>query len=248
MRKLLLPAICVLALIACNNNAVNQKSGKNETTDIITITDNGHTYADTLTVRTGGVIIARESEPTKPIVTEGTGTERFTSAVDKQLANDSSGIYGCFIHKSAQFTLFNLIYDNPSPQFPVSFDIAATGPINGGTGVYKYSGVSDSAMTELNRKDTTHGTGIFGTTFSETFNEGQRYTIDSSVINVSKATETIIEATFQLWLSNKSGSKTVTGNIMCNSANSFSVPANGKTHGATKKVFLKSTGSAIREF
>ena len=230
MKKLILPALCMLTLAACNKQPDNAG-----TTDVISITDNGITYRDTITVQTGGHIIARESEQTKPVITEGTGTEHFVSSTDKQLSASNYNIYACMIHKVEGHTFFTLLYNNPSSRFPLSFDIGATGPVNGGVGTYSVSGITDS-MVKIERPDTTGGV-VLGNTFTETINGTQQYRIDSAVVNVTKASATAIEADFQMWLSNSSGKKTVTGHINSNNANTVcNAPKSGTKAG---NVFFK---------
>lgn len=52
--------------------------------------------------------------------------------------------------------------------------------------------------------------------YIENFNGGQSYTVDTAVFTTTTCGSSNVSGTFTMWLSNTSGSKTVTGNFNCN--------------------------------
>ena len=221
MKKIALPVICVLALIACNNKITNNKSAKNEQIDIITLTDNGHTYADTITFEKGnGVIVPRNfTKPNADISVEGTGTEHFASSTDKKTANEEVINYGCSLRKTAKNSVLIFNCYLPCPSFPFALMIAnAPGPLSG-VGIYKApgSGITSSKTT---KRDTIQNLLDVRpiSTFAETFTNSIPYTVDSAIVNIKKASGKTIEGNFQMWLTNAAGSKTVTGTIHSDNA------------------------------
>ncbi len=52
--------------------------------------------------------------------------------------------------------------------------------------------------------------------YIENFNGGQSYTVDTAVFTTTTCGSSNVSGTFTMWLSNTSGSKTVTGSFNCN--------------------------------
>jgi len=154
--------------------------------DIITVTDNGVTYSDTIIHQEGGIVLPGGAAP----AVAGAAVEAMESPMMQ-----------CTIHKSADKSVFALNFNNPTPHFPVSIAIVnAIGPIDG-IGVFRAKSVdTGNALAAIS-------------TFSETFGGGQKYTVDSVMVNITKASGNTILGNYQLWVSNASGSKTVKGTI-----------------------------------
>ena len=210
MKKILLPFLGIFLFVACENK---KQVGTREVKDVITVTDNSITYSDTIThiVSSGGLIIPTESavKNDPAITTEGTGTGRFApkTQVNKAYFEDT---LECSLSKAADYAIFSLWCDERSPLFPISMHIAARGPISG-VGIYKAKGIETSATGN----DTL-------SSFTEKFKDGQQYVVDSVIVNITKVASHLIkdnynvQGSFQMWLTNASGSKTVTGTIDCN--------------------------------
>jgi len=87
-----------------------------------------------------------------------------------------------------------------STQFPIAFNVYnVTGPA-GNTGLY-----------QLYPQDTI----ATSNEFVEVYNGGMGYTIDSAAINITTVSQSLITGTYQLWLGNALGHKTVSGIIKC---------------------------------
>jgi hypothetical protein len=56
-------------------------------------------------------------------------------------------------------------------------------------------------------------------TYKENFSGGQSYSVDTGVVNITTCSSSNVSGTFQLWLSNTGGSKTITGTINANQPN-----------------------------
>jgi len=89
---------------------------------------------------------------------------------------------------------------NSNTRFPIELSLEnIAGPTNG-TGLYT-----------LQMQDSTTS----GSLFAETFSGGEGYTVDSVAINVTTLSSAALLGTYQLWLTNITGSKTVSGVIKC---------------------------------
>ena len=93
---------------------------------------------------------------------------------------------------------FLQISASSNTRFPISLNIGnIPGPING-IGIYKISPI-DSLFTSGS--------------FIETYSGGEAYTIDSITVNITAAAITTVTGSYQIWLRNVAGSKTVGGTI-----------------------------------
>ena len=114
----------------------------------------------------------------------------------------SKGGFGnCTISKTINYSSLSLSV-NTNSAFPISFKINDAGGPPNSLGVYKFAPI-DTVDTRLN----------YNSSFTETFSGGESYTVDSILINITYAAGTTILGTYQFWLSNISGNKTVTGII-----------------------------------
>ena len=209
MKKILFLVASTLVLFACKNEASNKG-----VMDVITITDNGISYADTIIESPYGKVIPTGGDTnltgTHPDTAPGLELMPFTTATDK---NGRTIYYGCEIRKNANNSLFSMIYDiMPSSRFPIRIIILnAVGPANG-IGIYK----STTSYSQNTTDTTTNKLSVAstGSSFKENFKGGQEYKVDSVTVNVTKATGPIIEGSYKMWLTNAVGSKTVVGTII----------------------------------
>ncbi len=214
MKKLLLPFLGVLLIISCNNKP---------SVNIITVTDNGATYTDTFSQIMGfegGTIAPSEDAQGKPdITTEGTGTGRFAKKIVKIHPTPSDTLdYYCDIIKTGNTSIFTLTI-NSSPAFPIFLTIAgAIGPANG-IGTYREKSGPTSQMAGSASRDTVDISELTSA-FKESFNGGQKYSVDSAVVNITESSSkpgrgNAIKGNYQMWVSNTSGIKKVSGIIDC---------------------------------
>jgi hypothetical protein len=205
MKNLLLPILGVLFFASCNHkpSGNHNPSPGGKVMDIITVTDNGITYADTIMHSIpSGKIMADNPE----ISTEGTGTGRFAPRFRNQaiIVGDSME---CSISKTANNATLALVCEEKSSRFPIYMQIAAKGPTSG-IGVFEAKGIETSQS----------GVADTMATFTELFKGGQQYMVDSVVVNITQASGNQVSGNYKLWVTNTAGSKTVTGTIDCNAA------------------------------
>jgi len=167
--------------------------------DVISVTDNGKTYADTLYLEPGGEVVGvGRAVEGNALVKEATGGRRVQSV---NAAMEGHGTQ-CAIRKKDGKSVLTLIHNAPSAGFPLTLSIAnATGPVSG---VGEYKGVAGSGA-QLN-------------TFGETGINGGPYTVDSVLVNVTRAEGTVMTGDFSMWVRGAAGSKVVTGSINCHTA------------------------------
>ena len=208
MKRPLMPLMCLILLAACNSKPANVK--KTGIVDVISMSDNGVTYRDTLPSPNGMVTFVEVEDTT----TEENSTGRFAPAGHKKFKDvTDSFFYNCSILKSREHSTFSLIYLSPASNLPVSFAIAnAIGPLSG-IGVYK-----------AKEGETAHEHGALAEkltpehTFISYGKDGPKYTVDSAVVNITKAEGARIEGTFEIWATGPTGSKSLTGSVNCNVA------------------------------
>ena len=91
------------------------------------------------------------------------------------------------------------IIAGPNLHFPFEFSIQdIMGPGNG-VGLYTLP-----AADSMN-----------GNSFAEAYSGGEGYTIDSAAVNLTTVSTTLVAGTYELWLSNINGRKTISGTIKC---------------------------------
>ncbi len=112
-------------------------------------------------------------------------------------------LYGfkCSIETISEGPLFEIF--NNTTAIPVFIGLYA--PVNG-IGVYKI------APIDSNSSNIYHQVGYL---FTEIFNGGEAYDMDSLLMNVTTDSATTIIGSYQLWISNAGGNKTVTGTFSC---------------------------------
>ena len=213
MKNLLLPFLGILIFASCNNKP---------SVNIITVVDDGRTYTDTFTHTMGfegGTVSPGEAQQDKPdVTTEGTGTGRFAHKTIKNHPTPADTLdYYCDIVKTKDNSIFTMAV-NGTAAFPVFLTIAAVGPA-GGVGTYKGKG-TPILQTSGNASSDTVSDGSVTNGFKEAFSGGQADTVDSVAVNIKEATSkpgrgTLVKGDYQMWVSNASGSKTVTGIIDC---------------------------------
>ena len=93
--------------------------------------------------------------------------------------------------------------NNNAAAFPIFIGIFA--PVNG-IGIYKIAPIDSNASPVYHQ---------IGYLFTESFNGGEAYNVDSLIFNITTDTAITIIGNYQLWLSNDSGNKMVTGTISC---------------------------------
>ena len=101
------------------------------------------------------------------------------------------------------FILANTAQSTIMPAFPLY--IAVRAPITG-TGVYRLIPIDSTNFS---------GFSLNEYAFIEEFNGGSAYDTDSLVLTITKDSATTITGNYQLWLSNATDTKTVTGTINC---------------------------------
>ena len=206
MKRLLIPVLCLLLLAACNSKPANVN--KIGVVDIISISDNGVTYHDTVPAPHGIITFTSVEDTT----TEENSTGRFAPAGHKNL-NDitDSFFYNCGILKGSKHSAFTLIYHNPASNLPVSFAIInAIGPLNG-TGIYKSKAGDTVGESDKSGKKTTKSQNFIA--FAK---DDQKYTVDSVLVNITKADGDKLQGSFQLWITGTTGPRSVTGTMNCN--------------------------------
>ncbi len=213
MKKLLLPFLSILILAACNNKP---------SVNIITVIDNGTTYTDTFSHVMGfegGTIAPNEAQQDKlEINTEGTGTGRFAHKTIKNHPTPADTLdYYCDIQKTGNNSMFTMAVTGRNG-FPIFLTLAAAGPASG-VGAFKGKGAPISQKPGSTSADTLDER-AFTPTFKEAFNGGQEYTVDSVAVNIKESSSkpgrgTSVKGDYQMWVSNASGSKTVSGIIDC---------------------------------
>ena len=117
---------------------------------------------------------------------------------DTQSFQFGSGASITLIEQGAQD--FLAINTNPNGHFPISFALQSIQGPTSGTGLY----------TEPRRDSA-----ISGNSFAETYSGGEGYTVDSVAINITTVSSTALLGTYQAWLTNIAGSKTISGVIKC---------------------------------
>ena len=190
MKKQPISVFFVAIVVAFASCTGGQHNDADDTRNIITMLDNGTTFSDTIIQEGGGGVI----------VAKGVGAA--AEAADEL----DNAMMQCSIHKAGDKSFFSLNYGTSTAKFPATIAITkAEGPKEV-VGVYwsKVAGVT-GALKSRN-------------TFTETANGKQSYTVDSVMVNITKASGTSIVGDYKLWVSNASGSKTVTGSIDWNSA------------------------------
>ncbi len=135
---------------------------------------------------------------TKPIDTF-TVIDNGITYIDTQSVIHGAGANIVF-QKTSSGAIF-LMQTSPNTRFPILVQIESVpGPLNG-IGVFKLSPI-DSSLTNQNA-------------YIETYNGGEAYTVDSVIINLTTFSSASVTGSYQIWLSNIAGSKTVTGTIKC---------------------------------
>jgi hypothetical protein len=114
----------------------------------------------------------------------------------------------CSIHKVSTGSWFHLTTKS-TVDFPVNTSFMAYGPINS-IGVYK--------LSPIDSVDSIHTNYDYNYSFTETFSGGEKYFIDSILVNISVAEIKTLIGDYKLWLHNSAGSKAVTGSIKCSDA------------------------------
>ena len=213
MKKLLFPLLGVLILVSCNiKPSVN----------MITITDNGVTYADTITQVfgfEGGTVAPKEDEQgTAEIMMGGTGTGRFAKKIVRNHPAPADTLdYYCDIQKTGKNSIFTMAATGRNA-FPIFLTITASGPASG-VGIFKGKGAPISQKPDGASTDTLDER-AFTPTFKEAFSGGQEYAVDSVSVNIKESSSkpgkgTAVKGDYQMWVSNASGRKMVSGIIDC---------------------------------
>ncbi len=216
MKKLLLPAICIILLAGCAPTP--PKSIDKHAMDIFTVTDNGITLRDTVFREPGGSVIARDLETPTIMVGDDTttvegSTSRFTPDVDKKMSFDTShsAVYVCTLHKTKDYAQFSVIFNLNRPVALTLLNLA--GPASG-IGTFRLTpGISAIDPKLRNVTDLQPCA-----SYSVYISGGQSYKVDSAEVNITRAEGTTIDATYKLWVANNGSSKTVTGTINYNFA------------------------------
>jgi len=142
------------------------------------------------------------STPTTPTV-----VGNMVTIIDSGITYSDSGsgtAIQCIINKTTVNSYLTLNITGTAT-FPISVSISnASGPINS-LGSYVIVPV-DSSAAFLSKN---------ANSFTEIFSGGENYTVDSVAANITQAYGTTVLGTFQMWLNNSMGSKTITGNINC---------------------------------
>ena len=208
MKRIIVAIAGISLFAACNNKpAPAGTEVSSATMDVVSVTDGGVTYKDTIEMHSstkGGVIVATDDTTT---VENSTG--RFLHPASKKNYNyGDSFYYQCNIRKTTNGSIFTLIYQHPGvSNVPISFAIVnAVGP-QSGVGVYKAGHDNlqgaDSSAAKFN---TWHSfvTGIA---------DQQKYTVDDVTVNITKEAGDKIEGTFEIKVTGTGGSKSITGTI-----------------------------------
>ncbi len=200
--------MCLLLLAACNSKPANVN--KTGLVDVISISDNGITYRDTLPSPNGIVTFVSMEDTTS----EEHSTGRFAPAGHKNFKDiTDSFFYNCGILKGSEHSSFTLIYHNPASNLPVSFAIVnAIGPLSG-TGVYKAKNESKAVGEGSSENKIAEAQ-----SFISFVNDTQKYSVDSAEVNITNATGAHVEGSFKLWVAGEKGSKSLTGSVNCNVA------------------------------
>lgn len=203
MKYTLLIIISLLILSSCSEQGKNGSG--TSLTNTISLTDNSTTYTDTIVMKSsgeGGAILSADS-------------------ADKMNSAKQNFITQCIMTKEKEKSFFTFSYNNPSISFPVSFTIdRAEGPASG-VGIFKTNEVDTLIELKAPNGDTAVVSGnlVSGrSTYTEAAKEGHEFSVDSAIVDIKKADGKTIVGTYQLWLSNASGKKAVTGTINWNSA------------------------------
>ena len=206
MRTITVALISILMLTSCERKTSDPGSS------VFTVIDDGNVYSDTLISFNKGFIIGHAL--TKPTLEKGTAlglgsaSSSHTTLSGNILLRDTvTGTHFlCSLHKTNNGSFLSLDY-----QLRTFSSISFTnipGPANG-IGIFseknKRQNVAETNGSEID-------------SFRENFSGGQKYAVDSILLDIDKATGSSIAGSYKLWLTNASGSKTVTGKLCCNNA------------------------------
>ena len=146
-----------------------------------------------------------DSPPTDPLSNilpdKLTITDNGTAYTDSGYFN--YGELQCIIKKTANNSELTL-YHTADSNFPITLNlINVVGPLNS-LGLYQLSPIDSSSIPTYSQS-----------TFTEVFSGGEGYTVDSIHVNVTAASLQTVLGSYQIWLNNTTGPKTVTGTITC---------------------------------
>ena len=201
--------LVIITSCTSRNNHHSESAATGDLRNIISLSIDGNSYADTLEIikQGGGTIVATDDEPQSddrrditPNAQEDISVAPQLSPINhfqqKTIARNSTNT-ACRIEKHKDFCILSLTWDLPHAQFPFQIQLSdLVGPTSG-IGTFW-----------TNRSDTNNK--FYWATSEKTLTS---FVVDSVKIYVSENTPQHLAATFKLWLYGVDGQKIVMGKL-----------------------------------